>query len=271
MKRFIRFSKFSALGNDFIVINDRDGNLANLFQKNNIKNLCEEHFGIGADGLILIESDHESSFRMIYHNSDGIEAPMCGNGARVSAAFAYKEHIANSKGQFRAYDGLHSYAINGESILVSLNVKTEGIKFDLPYDDKKISFINTGVPHAVLIVKDTETFPVEKIGRAIRTNSLFAPKGTNVDFVQPIDEHTLKIRTYERGVESETYSCGTGATAAAIIMTLKSFTKPPINVINKLNKILKVDFTMNNGRIANVTLEGEVKEVAKGNFNFYDY
>jgi len=271
MKRFIKFSKFTALGNDFIVINDIRGNLRRFFDRNRIKNLCREHFGIGADGLILIEPDKTSSFNMIYFNSDGYEAPMCGNGARVSAFFANYENIAEPTGKFRASDGFHFYTVNGNTVRVSLNINFKSIVMDSTINNYNVSFIDTGVPHGVVMVESLDEFPVDKIGKSIRENREYSKEGVNVDFIEIIDKHNIKMRTFERGVESETYSCGTGATASAIIMTLKSFTKPPINVINRLNEVLKVDFKMKNGIISETTLEGNVKEIAKGYFDVYEY
>ena len=271
MKRFIKFSKFTALGNDFIIVNDIRGDLRKFFDRKRIENLCKAHFGIGADGLILIEPDKETSFRMVYFNSDGLEAPMCGNGARVSAFFANSEIIAGPTGEFRASDGPHWYTVNGNSVRVSLNVNLNNIVLDSSYNNYNVSFIDTGVPHGVVIVESLEGFSVDKIGKTIRENRSYSKDGVNVDFVELVNEHNIKVRTYERGVEAETYSCGTGATAAAIVLTLESFTKPPINVINKLGEVLKVDFTMNNGTIDKITLEGNIKEIAKGYFDIYEY
>ena len=267
MKRYIKFSKYTALGNDFIMINDLYANYKKLLTENTIKKLCTQHLGIGADGLILIESDDETSFKMVYYNSDGKEAPMCGNGARASAYFAMNENIAGLKGTFKASDGLHSFVIKDSTVQVSLNVDYKSILLDKTVNDYKVSFINSGVPHAIVFVDDTDQFPVEKIGKLIREDISYSDTGVNVDFVQIIDNHNIKIRTYERGVEGETYSCGTGAVGASIISTLKSFTNPPINVINKLGEILKVDLSVDDISVKEVLLEGKIKELERGSFN----
>lgn len=271
MKTFIEFTKISALGNDFILINDINNTIKKYLNSSMIYNLCSFHTGIGADGLIIISPDSEYDFRMFYFNSDGNEAMMCGNGARSAAYFAYLEHISSASGRFRASDGLHQFTISDSVINVSLNVTDSRSIIDKEIENKKVYFINTGVPHGILFVKDIKNIEVNIIGKKLRDYKGFDKKGANINFVQIIDKHNILIRTFERGIEGETLSCGTGSTAAAIVSYCKSFTNPPINAINKSNEILKIDFKYINNDVKDVTLEGNVKVTFKGIFDLYEY
>ncbi len=271
MKTFIKFTKISALGNDFILINDINYTIRKHLNSSMIYKLCSFHTGIGADGLIIISPDNEYDFRMSYFNSDGNEAMMCGNGAIAAAYFAYIEHISSVSGKLRASDGLHQFTISDSTIKVSLNVSDTCFIVDKEIDNKKVYFINTGVPHGVLFVNDIKNIEINIIGKKLRNYRGFDKKGANIDFVQIIDRHNILIRTFERGIEGETLSCGTGSTAAAIISYYKSFTSPPINAINKSNEILKIDFKDINKSVKEVTLEGNVKITFKGIFDLYEY
>ncbi|MGC4040217.1 MAG: diaminopimelate epimerase [Flavobacterium sp.] len=206
------FYKYQGTGNDFIFIDNRDNN----FPKNNtrlIEKLCDRRFGIGADGLILLENDLQTDFRMVYYNSDGNQSSMCGNGGRCIVAFAKKLDLISNETTFIATDGLHFASIleNGD---VSLQMKdVDSVKVESDY-----IFLNTGSPHHVMLVDDLDNFDVKRKGSEIRYSDLYGKAGSNVNFVNQVSGNHFRLRTYERGVEDETFSCGTGATAAAIAM-----------------------------------------------------
>lgn len=260
----IHFYKYQGAGNDFVMIDNR----AKTFPKNNSKliaKLCNRHFGIGADGLILLENNEATDFRMVYYNSDGNESTMCGNGGRCIVAFAHKLNIFANETTFIATDGLHHASIkNG---IVSLQM----IDVDSVKIEKEYVFTNTGSPHHVQLVENIENFNVFKEGKRIR-NEIYGTAGSNVNFAEQINENTFKVRTYERGVEDETLACGTGVTAVAIAMFTTKKTKS--NTINLLVKggELSVSFNFENGIYKNVVLTGPAEFVFSGEIeNDEDY
>ncbi|WP_153799278.1 diaminopimelate epimerase [Foetidibacter luteolus] len=206
----LHFSKYQGTGNDFIIIDNRDGSIKLTTAQ--VKHLCDRRFGIGADGLMLLNSKPGYDFAMEYYNADGRESTMCGNGGRCLVKFAWHVGIHKSKYFFVAVDGDHEATIQ-ENGWVYLKMKdVDGIEesFD--------SFVlNTGSPHYVKPVQEIRKFEVVKEGKAIRYNNRFATEGINVNFVEVQDENKIFVRTYERGVEDETLSCGTGVTASALV------------------------------------------------------
>ena len=206
------FYKYQGTGNDFVMVDNRQ----NLFPKDNIKliaQLCDRRFGIGADGLILLETAIDFDFRMVYYNSDGNESSMCGNGGRCIVAFAKRLGIITNQSSFIAIDGMHQATID-QNGLVSLQMKNvENIKLESDY-----TFLNTGSPHHVLLVEDLAHYNIKQEGAKIRYSNLYGEVGSNVNFVSQVNDATFAVRTYERGVEDETLSCGTGVTAVAIAM-----------------------------------------------------
>jgi len=254
----MKFYKYQGTGNDFVMIDNR----THSFPKDNtnlIAKLCNRRFGIGADGLILLENDSDSDFRMTYYNSDGNESSMCGNGGRCIVAFAQKLGIIKDKAKFIATDGLHFATI--ENDIVSLQMKD--------IDEVKINgnfvFLDTGSPHHVVLVDELENLDVKTEGAKIRYGDLYGKEGSNVNFVKQIGENSFAIRTYERGVEDETLSCGTGATAVAIAMyALKKTTSPEIS-IKVMGGDLKVTFQKRN-KYESVFLTGRAEYVFEGNF-----
>jgi diaminopimelate epimerase len=205
------FYKYHGTGNDFILIDNRE--LSVNLSRTQVAHLCHRRFGVGADGLMLLENAAGFDFRMVYYNSDGGESTMCGNGGRCITAFAKHLGIIASIADFVAIDGPHTAKINDNGI-ISLHMKN--VEEMSIYDDHII--LNTGSPHYVLWVKDVQATDVFTEGKSIRNMSRFQPDGINVNFVQAT-EGGLSVRTYERGVEDETLSCGTGVTAAAIAAT----------------------------------------------------
>ncbi|MFK7925928.1 MAG: diaminopimelate epimerase [Bacteroidia bacterium] len=209
----LSFYKYQATGNDFVMIDDREGLWAERLSQANIAALCHRRFGIGADGLILLQAHEQYHFRMQYYNADGGESTMCGNGGRCLVAFARDLGIDAQIYSFEAIDGLHHASI--DEALVELQMTTpKGFR---QTDDGQF-FLDTGSPHYVGFY-DTAVaeLPVLEEGKRIRYSQAFAPGGTNVNFVNVLTDSELSVRTYERGVEDETYSCGTGVTACAIV------------------------------------------------------
>jgi diaminopimelate epimerase len=254
----LEFYKYQGTGNDFVMIDNR----SNTFPKENtqlVAHLCDRRFGIGADGLILLDTDATSDFRMVYYNSDGNLSSMCGNGGRCLVAFAKKLNVIQNETTFTATDGLH-YATVGADGIVSLQmIDVAEIKNTPDY-----SFLNTGSPHHVQIVEDLQHFNVKENGAAIRYGNLYGQAGSNINFVKKIDETTFSLRTYERGVEDETLACGTGATAVAIAMNATGQTNSNEINLNVEGGKLAVSFDKVNEKYTNVFLKGPAEFVFKG-------
>lgn len=262
----IPFYKMSGSGNDFILIDNRNG----LIKEDASKfaaTVCRIKFSVGADGLILIESSNKADFRWRFYNSDGSEAEMCGNGGRCAARFAYIKEIAKENLSFETKAGIIKAEVRGRRVkLAMLEPKDLRRNIEIPVDERirVLSFINTGVPHAVKIVPNVENFDVVGIGRKIRYHKEFQPAGTNVDFVQMVDEHNILMRTYERGVEDETFACGTGAVASALITSLGGQVKSPVSVKTRGGEILNIYFRIDHTGFKDVYLEGDTAVVCNG-------
>lgn len=248
------FYKYQGTGNDFVMIDNR----SETFEKDNIgliSKLCDRHFGIGADGVILIENDVEFDFKMIYFNADGSQT-FCGNGARCAVAFAKYLNIIKEKTNFLAVDGPHFAEIKKGVISLQM-IDVDDIKVN-----EKSVFMYTGTQHHVEIVEELNNYPVFKNGKEIR-NSYENP-GSNVNFVQQIDATTFRVRTYEKGVEDETLACGTGVTAVAIAMHKTKKTKSNSVSLPVEGGNLEVSFVEENGVYTNVFLKGPAEFVFTG-------
>jgi len=271
MKR-IKFTKMAGAGNDFIVIDSIKGvNLRKL-----AVDMCSRTDGIGADGLLVYDKSRKTDYKMQIINADGSVAEMCGNGARCMAAYISKLKTPRRK-QFgmETLAGIIGAVVNKNNVQVQLSNPARycpDIALSLNGRKIKVSYIDTGVPHTIVYVDNLSKINVELIGRQVRTHKKFLPRGANVDFVEQINKNLVEVRTYERGVESETRACGTGSVAAAIVTFLKSNPKIKskknafINVLTKSGEILKVTFDINNGKISNVWLKGSAKFIAKGEY-----
>lgn len=252
----IPFNKYQGAGNDFIIIDNRNG-IFNPDDYEFINRLCDRRFGIGADGLILISNHEQADFEMKYFNSDGKLGSMCGNGGRCAAHFSWKKGIAGNKQKFIAFDGLHNASVDENTVRLEMRDINEFRIIDGNY------FINTGSPHYVVFRDDIENMNVFEEGKKLRWSPQFAPGGTNVNFVS-VKNNTLVIRTFERGVEDETLACGTGVTASAIAAVLTGhFDKNSVDVRARGGD-LKVDFKISNEKVSEIWLTGPATYVFEG-------
>lgn len=252
----IRFTKYHGTGNDFIIIN----NISNSFPKDNsevISKLCDRKFGIGADGLILIEKHLKFHFEMIYYNSDGNLGSMCGNGARCSIHFSMLNKLIKNKTNFLAFDGSH----NGSVIDNLVNVSMSDVLSFQKLDD--FILVDTGSPHLVKCVDDVNSIDIIKISREIQKDRRFK-HGVNVNLISEGKDDVYNIRTYERGVEDETLSCGTGAVAAAISLNILSLNNSNCIKLKTRGGILTVNLKRSKNIFKNIYLSGSVNRVFDG-------
>ena len=266
----INFTKMVASGNDFVVIENVSQTSEKRY-KSLAKNICDRKYGVGADGLLLLGKSKIAHVNMRIFNSDGSEAEMCGNGARCVAF--YKSH--NSRLATRCLNritietraGIIESRIKGCDVKIKLTDPGDA-KFDIPIKINgrtiKVNFINTGVPHVVVFVEGLDKIDVFNLGRFLRNHKEFAPRGTNVNFIEFLGRDSLQIRTYERGVEDETLACGTGSVASALIFALKTEANKEIKVHTKSSEVLKVYFKKDRNKFSDVWLQGRASIVFKG-------
>jgi diaminopimelate epimerase len=258
---YMRFYKYHGTGNDFILIDDRAELFPDLDQPL-IERLCHRRFGIGADGLILLRpapnANADADFRMVYFNADGHQSTMCGNGGRCLVRFAHDLGLIGDETRFLAIDGPHTASVQPEQIALGLS----GVAPVRPVDD--VFFLDTGSPHVVRFVADVQATDVVGEGRVLRHDPRFGPGGSNVNFVQQLDSKTLSVRTYERGVEDETYSCGTGVTAAVLAAHRVLGVAGPVTA-NTPGGTLSVDFAARpDGSFGSIRLIGPAVRVFEG-------
>lgn len=253
----ITFYKYQGTGNDFIIIDDRQEQFSKKDTKL-IARLCDRKFGIGADGLILLQSNRLHNFTMVYFNADGNESSMCGNGGRCIASFAHFLNVATDNTTFEAIDGLHHAKIfdNGTVSLQMSNVD------HLQVFDGHV-FTNTGSPHHVQLTDNIDHVNVFHQGRHLR-NEVYGKEGANINFVQPESDSVFKVRTYERGVEDETLSCGTGVTAVALAMHKTGQTLAHRVELQTPGGILNVSYEPTPAGYENIWLTGPATQVFKG-------
>ncbi len=260
----LEFAKMSGAGNDFIVVDDRKGFVAEDAGEL-AKQLCRRRVSVGADGLILVVPSTSHDFRMRYFNADGSEADMCGNGGRCVARFAHERGIAGKTMRFQSQSGTHSAEILDENhvklMMTEPRAMLLGTSLHMGGEVYEVHRINTGVPHAIIEVEDIENYPVVETGRAVRGHNSYAPEGTNVDFAAVEDEHNVRLRTYERGVEDETLACGTGAVATAITLASLGKVKPPVTVKTRGGEPLEIGFFMSDNGYCDVSLSGDARVV----------
>lgn len=266
-----------ASGNDFIVCQLAALPISRL--KDIALRTCDRIYGVGADGLLVLEKSLPvrqagkiADIRMRIFNADGSEAEMCGNGARCAALYAARiaYRLSRIEMKIKTKAGVIEARVNGDNVKIKLtDPKNIELGIPLKINDRllKVNFINTGVPHTVIFVEGLDKIDVQNLGRAIRYHRRFSPKGTNVDFVKVLDNNSIRVRTYERGVEDETFACGTGSVASALITAHQSTRAPKhqkMNVQTSGGEVLKVYFDRINNEFKNVWLEGKAKVVFMG-------
>jgi len=262
MKQKIRFTKATGLGNDFIIIDDRAegiktdrGELAAA--------LCDRHFGIGADGLLILKKSVRADFLMEYYNADGSHGGMCGNGGRSLAMYAHTRGVAGGSMRFEALDHLYHAVVTGRGVRLRMKTPVDlRAEASIQVASSSIDgfFVDTGSPHLVTFCTELNDVDVEGVGRLLRHHETFQPQGTNVDFVKVVGENEIAIRTYERGVEAETLACGTGSVAAAFVAYLHRGVQPPVTVGVRSGEALVVEIGKNHG----IWLEGGVRILFDG-------
>jgi len=267
MNMKIPFYKMSGSGNDFIIIDNRGGAVAEESLDQLIVGACRRKKSAGADGLILVEESTQVDFKWRFFNADGSRAEMCGNGARCAARFACITGISGPELAFETDAGIVSAQVIQDRVKIRMTDPT-GLQTNqtlavgdttLPYD-----FINTGVPHVVMPADDIEQVDVVDLGRAVRQHERFSPAGTNVNFVQPIGRNAIAVRTYERGVEDETLACGTGCAAASLMMRLHHHWDAPVEVKTRSGEMLRIYFEEEAGAFRQVHLEGGARVIYTG-------
>lgn len=252
----LTFYKYQGTGNDFVMIDNRQEE----FPKNDTKlvaRLCDRKFGIGADGLILLENDAEADFKMVYYNADGNKSTMCGNGGRCIVAFARFLGIVEENACFLAIDGIHHAIVKGDRIRLQMTDVDQIEVFD------NHVYLNTGSPHHVQEVNDIDRFDVKTNGQKLRYGK-YGMGGSNINFVCPVKDDEFKVRTYERGVEDETLSCGTGVTAVAIAMHRTGKASGNVVTLDTPGGKLTVSFEEKDGKYGKVFLEGPATRVFGG-------
>ena len=263
----IPFYKMSGAGNDFIIIDNRDGKVKDTNLTGFISAVCRRKMSVGADGLILIETSETCDFRWRFFNSDGSKAEMCGNGARCAARFAHVTGMAGTGLSFETEVGVINAQINDDRVKVGMPEPSDlKLAYPLPLSNRslEISSVNTGVPHVVVMVEQVNDIDVIALGREIRFHQSFAPAGTNANFVQRQKGNSIEIRTYERGVEDETLACGTGAIASAIVSAGRFNLNSPVDVRTRSGGRLTIYFDAREGQFSNIFMEGDARIIYAG-------
>ena len=253
----INFSKYNGAGNDFILIDDRKNFIVD--NKSLISYLCDRHFGVGADGLIILKESNNYDFEILHYTSDGNLGSLCGNGSRCAVLFAYNKNIIGRKTVFKAFDGIHSAEIlDDELIKMEMNVNSDIVS------NSYGTWLDTGSPHLVIEKDNIDKLDVNNEGRLIRYSEFYKKEGVNVNFNEKISDDQFKIRTYERGVENETLACGTGSTASAICMNFLGRTKSGKITMKCKGGDLNVQFNSSNKGYEEISITGPAKLVFDG-------
>ena len=263
----VEFTKMNGAGNDFVLIDNRERKLR--LTREQIVRLCDRHRGVGADGLMLLApaSAKEADWAWEFYNSDGSVAEMCGNGARCFARFIQRHAGAQGRTVFETGAGLITAVFRGEQVTVNLTAPEDlQLNVEVPAGGGVVTLhtLNTGVPHAVMFVPDVDQAMVQSLGAEIRHHARFAPRGTNVNFVEVLGPGAIRVRTYERGVEGETLACGTGVTAAALVAARVHGFASPVRVNVQGGDVLEVGFEARKDGFQNVCLTGPADFVFEG-------
>ena len=266
----IEFWKMHGSGNDFILIDNRDGTVDEEEMGQLVERICRRKESVGADGLIFVTRSDHYDFAWRFFNADGGEAEMCGNGGRCVARFAYLKGIAGPKMTFETMAGPVSAEVMDRTVKV-LMPDPSGLQTDigLPRESNWISVdsVNTGVPHVVIQVENLMDHPVFEQGRAIRYHTMFSPEGTNANFIKVLGPDLLEMRTYERGVEDETLACGTGAIASALVASKRGMVNSPARVKTRGGEELLIHFREQGETFCQIWLEGNTSIVYKAELN----
>jgi diaminopimelate epimerase len=264
----VPFNKMQGSGNDFLLIDNRRDILKGTNLKDLAVKVCNRHYSVGADGLIVIVPSKKADFKWRFFNADGSEAEMCGNGSRCAARFALLKKIAKKNMDFETLAGIIHAEAKQDTVKVQLTGAT-GLRMNIavPLDSglRMGHFINTGVPHLVYLSKDLHDEDVDRIGRTTRYHELFKPAGVNVNFIRIENRHKIRIRTYERGVEGETLACGTGSVAAALIAGSLGAASSPVEVLTWGGEKLVVSFERSGDMFSAIHLEGNAVVICEGN------
>lgn len=266
----IQFTKMSGSGNDFVIIDNRVPVMDDSKKVDFVKRVCDRKMSVGADGVIFVENSDKADIKWDFYNDDGSSAEMCGNGGRCVARYAVEKGIASDELTLETVAGIIAAKVDGAMVRVKLTAPEnlqQNIVAELNGSSYQIDSLNTGVPHAIIYSDNVDNVNVKEVGNGIRFHDAFAPSGTNVNFVEKVGDHELKIRTYERGVEDETLACGTGTVAAALLSSYKNLVKPPVKVETRGGEVLKVDFDPANG--SDVYLEGLTRIAFEGTLGEY--
>ena len=255
----IKFQKYESAGNDFVLIDDRE-NIYDLTTEK-IKKICNRNFGVGSDGLIVLKKSSIADVKMFYYNSDGQPSTLCGNGTRCLFSFSLNLGIIKENAKIETSEGIYQATISNRN-LVSLKMKNID-EINL-FDNK--AYLNSGSPHHVEMIKNLNKISVKELGSSIRFSNRYSPNGTNVNFCSKINDKKFKIRTYERGVEAETLSCGTGATAVAIAVHAMGLTSKSEIIIQTRGGELIISFETSETGYKNIYLEGPARFVFKGEY-----
>jgi diaminopimelate epimerase len=262
----LRFTKMNGAGNDFVMIDNRAGDVR--LQPEQIVRICDRHRGVGADGILLLEKgSNGADFRMRYYNRDGGEAEMCGNGARCFACFAKKVAGAPERISFQTPAGLIGARLHGDLVTLNMSDPTDlrlKLRLQIDGEDAVVHYINSGVPHVVVPVARLDVVHVFTQGAAIRRHKKFSPQGANVNFIEKRSAQKILVRTYERGVEDETLACGTGVVASALIFAVIEKVDGPVSVTVRSGSELSVDFKRAGNQFRNVTLTGPAEFAFEG-------
>lgn len=263
----IAFTKFTACGNDFILMDNRKGVFSREAAKEITPCLCERRSGIGADGVVLLENSNQADYRMRIFNADGSEAEMCGNGARCLMKYLNQLEGGKNSYSIETLGGNIVLSKDKDQVCVSMPTPKDiswSIRLEVKGNPQTVHHLDTGVPHLVMFVNDLNSAEWMEMAPLMRAHPMFHPSGANVNFVKVLDEKRISVRTYERGVEAETPACGTGAVASALAAAKVYGLKGPITALPRSNDPLAISFSFQAEGYANVTLKGSVSEVFQG-------
>jgi len=267
MNYTVRFTKATGAGNDFVVLDNREGALhADIPLLARL--LCSRHFGVGADGVLIIGPSNVADFSMGYYNADGSTGGMCGNGGRCLARYAYERGVAGPEMRFEAFGHIYAATVTTTGIRLCMKLPLDlrqSISLTRGTERFTASYVNTGSPHTVIFVDDIEKVNVLELGLWVRHHPEFAPLGTNANFVQTTGPESIRLRTYERGVETETMACGTGSVASAYVYHLAQGSTKPVRVRVRSGEDLLVHVHENDaGELTSIELEGSASILFDG-------